>query len=131
MDTEAEPVESDESYEQPIGTWITYVILLAISFVINTIIIKTECKNRKSDDTLFVSNWLRISPLIVLCTGYGYIIFYMLYFIPSSCAIFAGLSNVLIVIQIGFMGIYQLSRLYYCFSMLLVVYLQLIQYLLL
>ena len=78
MSTTEEPVEMI-IVEQSMNDWITCLIFLSISFILNTIIIKTECKNRKSEDIVFLSKWLKIIPLICLGSGYGYNILYFFF----------------------------------------------------
>ena len=103
MDTES----NEWATEIKMDTWITYIIVLSVSFIINTIIVKTECKNRKSPDTIFISKWLKLSPLICMGICYIYNILYFFFFIPEFCSIFWSIISTLFTLQMHFFRIYE------------------------
>eukprot|EP01084_Bolivina_argentea_P148922 260259_1 len=96
--------------------WISYSSAGLLVMLLNCLILQKEYKKRKSTKVTFTTKYLQIWPLLTMICGilFGFFVFaqhfnifcYFCYpmFIPALAC------------QGFFMGLYQLSRLYYCFS---------------
>ena len=95
--------------------WIILIIVSFICFIINCIIIETEYEKRKTK-ILFVSQSIKILPLISMVSGCLYILFQLITRLPGACFINESIDDIFPCLQALFMGLYQLSILFYCFS---------------
>lgn len=103
---------------QPV-VWI-YFILLGIIIIITTLkILKYEYAKRKSKEieTIFVSKIAEISSLacLISCPLFGFSLM-VLHRLNIFCFFCEHTTFIFWYFQICFMGLYQISRLHYCFS---------------
>ena len=97
-------------------TWIIWLSMGAITTIITGTVARLEYKKRRLDSTIFVSNNLRITSAISIGCGLITAILLCLEILPGSCMLQLVASLIVGGNQFVFIGLYQLSRLHYCFS---------------
>ena len=103
-------------YTEPAYEWISREIFVLFCVIISCILLQKEHLKRKSENIIFVSNALKILPLVCILSGVARFIFELLYYIPGLCFIASCLWIISSLIQGCCMGMFQLSRLFYSFS---------------
>lgn len=96
--------------------WICIALCALLASILNIKILWTECKKRQLEDTKFTTKWLQLFSLLTIIFGTLFTMIRFLGYLPIFCLINGALLYSSIVSQIVFMGFYQLSRIYYCFS---------------
>ena len=104
------------SYARPLEVWLTRILSELCFMIINSLILRKEWMTRKKDNIIFVSYSMEISSLFVIICGVIRGLFGFTRYIPGFCYFSIELQVVMIAAQNIFMGFFQLSRLYYCFS---------------
>ena len=102
------------TYYSPFEEWIVNIISLSLSSVIGLLILISELKQRRKSSTSFTTKWMKIFSLscIICCVTYS--LFAVLAYIPLVCTVSVLMRGGSLMLL--FMGFYQISRLYYCFS---------------
>ena len=102
----------------PLWCWPIYSLIGFIAMIIQIVIIYKELKKRKSEhaNVIFISKWLRIFSTICLVCGVLVGFCAMVQLLPGTCFLAWHIKHILIQTQVVTMGLFQLSRLYYCFS---------------
>eukprot|EP01084_Bolivina_argentea_P278409 475608_1 len=95
-------------------TSITMIALLC--FILNIKILNKQHKKRKSCDSKFTTKSLELFSLLSVLFAALYNMDNIVRYFPISCKFSNPLSISLIACQFYFIGLYQLSRLHYCFS---------------
>ena len=96
--------------------WIPGTILFLITFIITLKISLSEIKKRKKSNVTFVTKSLQYVSLMSMITALLANLCYILRYFNGFCIFSTLLANILLLTQAIFLGFYQLSRLYYCFS---------------
>ena len=96
--------------------WISKSVIGLFTMIINFVIFKKEWKKRKSKKINFTNKYLQIFSFITIIFGvlYGFCTFLLPFNI--FCHFASPMNITCIICECLFMGYYQLSRLYYCFS---------------
>ena len=101
----------------PPWEWISYTVTSIICTIINYAILKKEYNKRKSSAITFQSQYFKIWSILTLFTGFIVSMVMSIQYFPYTCYVGFRLASFLPTTQFVFMGFYQLSRLYYCFSL--------------
>ena len=96
--------------------WITKIVVGLIGFVITGILFRYEMLKRRSPDSQILSNYLRATSSICLWCGPISTSLLMLSVVPGFCMVRMIGTMMAFHTQFLFLGLYQLSRLHYCFS---------------
>ena len=96
--------------------WIPRLSVMALSTILNLIILKSETTKRNTNKSAFTTKSLKYSSLSCIACGLIADIFYTLQWINGACHFSRYMATMSVILQTISMGIFQLSRLYYCFS---------------
>ena len=96
--------------------WIAHAIIGSIFACINGWLLKQEYSHIKNGVAKYTTKYLKWWALLCILCGALSQLFNAMSYIPILCHFIYYISNVLSLSQSVFMGFYQLSRLYYCFS---------------
>lgn len=96
--------------------WIFYEMIGIIGALMTGSMLVDEMRKRNSRTNLLTSEYLKITSAVCLWCGLAAITTFILGGIPGLCYIKYRANAVLIGIQYLFLGLFQLSRLHYCFS---------------
>ena len=96
--------------------WIPGAIISIIATIITSRILRNEIHKRKKPDTTFTTKSLQYSSLLSMICGVLSNVSGALNEINGLCIFMHLLWSVMFGMQAILMGLYQLSRLYYCFS---------------
>ena len=107
---------SNEVNTVPPVEWIPGAIVSIIITFINLTILKNEIAKRRLPDSTFTTKSLQYSSLISIIAAFISNLLLSLHEIDGFCNFSRFLSHFMFATQYLFMGFYQLSRLYYCFS---------------
>ena len=97
-------------------TWSIWLFVGVIASSITGIVARLECKKRRLESTIFVSSKLRITSAVSIGSGLITAIMLSLDALPGYCRLHLSSSVIADATQFVSMGMYQLSRLHYCFS---------------
>ena len=101
---------------QPVWFWVTSIIYQTVLVLISLKILSSEIKRRKETNTSFTIPSLKTYSILCMTTAMAMLLFALLEYIPFICTFGAALSYASGAATMLFMGFYQLSRLFYCFS---------------
>ena len=96
--------------------WCIWFIIGALATTITATVARLECKKRRLESTIFVSRNLKITSAVSIGCGLMTTVLLCLELLPGSCILQYSASVIVLAVQFVSMGLYQLSRLYYCFS---------------
>ena len=96
--------------------WISGTVIALISFIISGSLLQSELRQRRSGSITFTSRFLGIFSAATLWAGIIVTLLLALKFVPAFCFMERTAPFIAITTQFMFMGFYQLSKLYYCFS---------------
>ena len=96
--------------------WSIWFIIGAIATIITATLARLECKKRRLETTIFASRNLKITSAISIGSGLMTTTFLCLELLPGSCILHYSACVIALTTQFVSMGLYQLSRLHYCFS---------------
>eukprot|EP01084_Bolivina_argentea_P177549 307014_1 len=95
--------------------WVFITLTYFLTMIINVYILKKEWKKRQAKETPFITKSLQISSLLtIIFSVLPYFWGFLLYF--NGFCYFANQMSVSLYLQFNFMGLYQISRLHYCFA---------------
>ena len=107
------------SGEVPPIRWILPTSIIMIGVIFTFLILASEIKNRRrlnETEIKFTTKSLQLSSICCMTCGFVALLSWSLYPFNIFCHFSILLADICIVLEIFFMGIYQLSRLYYCFA---------------
>eukprot|EP01084_Bolivina_argentea_P119072 211179_1 len=96
--------------------WLPIVLFSLMGSIFSIHITSKEIKRRKSTDVKFTTNSLRLFSLISMVTHVFYVALHIIEYFPIFCRFTSALIFIFLCLQFVFMGFFQLSRVYYCFS---------------
>eukprot|EP01084_Bolivina_argentea_P150975 263579_1 len=96
--------------------WIVHTCLYLLAAVINGLLLHYAWTKRNKQNVKFISVSMQIYPLLSLLAGFLRDIFGSLMFIPLFCYFSQAFTYFVSIMQLIFMGYFQLARLKYCFS---------------
>ena len=105
-------------YEKELGpaNWIIRILIGFTSFVTTGSLLHSEIRKRRLPTTLFSSGLLRLTSAGSLWCAPIASLLLVFTVIPVSCMMRWVGTMIALYTQMAFLGFYQLSRLYYCFS---------------
>ena len=95
---------------------LSYTVIGLFIFIINGYILHKEWIKRKSKKIKFTNKYLQIFSLTSMISGVLYGFFFFVTHFNGLCHFASSIRISCLSFQGLFMGFYQLSRLYYCFS---------------
>ena len=95
--------------------WISESVISITSAVFNILILHSECKKRRQNDIKYTTKWLKLFSMICIISGTIYSIYLSVSHLPMLCEI-STITTTMTALQFIAMGLYQLSRLHYCFA---------------
>lgn len=101
---------------QPFAQWITYLIFCAITSIISLWILVSECRKRRKRSTKSRTKWLKVFSLSCMSFCLASQVSFILQCFPAFCLIFPYIGWIFLILTVWTLGLYQLSRLYYCFA---------------
>ena len=104
---------------QPAEQWISNILMSCICVATNAIILKYELKHRKqsmTSDRSSIKKSFQIFSSLCIASGIIFGVFWFLSNMDGFCIFSEWMAISCMTLQALFMGFYQLSRLYYCFS---------------
>ena len=96
--------------------WIPVAVACFFAVIFTSIILEKERKKRKSESILFTTKYVKLYSFWCLICGPISSVSLLLSFFNGFCHLFWYICVAVSMIQVVFLGFYQLSRLYYCFS---------------
>ena len=108
-------VSSDETSISP-SSWITHAIIYSALFIFNAWVLIKELIHIKYGKVEYTTPYLKLWALSCITCGTLSQLFRAIRYFPFVCHFVYYVANMLSGWQAVFMGFYQLSRLYYCFS---------------
>ena len=102
--------------ELPPAAWILKILIGLTGFMISGSLLHSEIRKRRLPTTLFASRLLRLASAGCLWCGAISLLLLIFSVIPGFCMIRWIGTTTASYTQNAFLGVYQLSRLYYCFS---------------
>ena len=96
--------------------WITLSVIYLLFCFTNLLILKSEYHQRNDSSITFTTKWLKIFSMSCIICGFINPVFSLLGFVPYVCVLSEFINILATILEPLFMGYYQLSRLYYCFS---------------
>ena len=96
--------------------WISSTVLAILASAVNVLILMTELKKRKYMELEFTTNSLRILSIMTIIFGTLYSMVTVMSYLPFFCVFSNSLQYSLMANTMVFLGLYQLSRMSYCFS---------------
>ena len=101
---------------EPAIEWIPGTITSLIATILTLRILSAELRIRKEESVKFTTKSLEYSSVICIVTGFITNLFFLLNECYGFCHFSTLMANIVYANQLIFMGLYQLSRLYYCFA---------------
>ena len=96
--------------------WCIWLFIGIITAIIISTVIQFECKKRRLKSTLFASDNLKFTSAASIVCGMIAAIYLCLEMLPGVCLLEHSVSLAFFAAQFIFLGLYQLSRLHYCFG---------------
>ena len=100
----------------PPARWIILTMTALINVVIVLIILKQEIKKRVEPAAKFTTTSLKYTSFTCIVSGFIANVSFLLLYLDGFCIFASYIGSVFLGLQGISMGLYQLSRLYYCFS---------------
>ena len=101
---------------RPFEHWIISDIISFITAIISLWILVSEITRRRNSRITFATKWLRVFSSSCLALCFASQVCYISQYFPGFCIIFSWIGWILLVLTVWSLGLYQLSRLYYCFA---------------
>ena len=99
-----------------IGEWLPICITALIFEIISLCILRSEIYRRRIASAKFPNRFLKHSSILCMVFSFLCQFFWMLYGFPGACTFVGYIGFSCILLSGHSMGLYQVSRLYYCFS---------------
>eukprot|EP01084_Bolivina_argentea_P259433 437740_1 len=100
----------------PVGIWMCIALIYFFVMMINCLVLNNECKKRKNTDIVFINKVLKVLPLLSMVSGVLFGLFGFVSPFYGFCHFSYPIGFSVAFHQLVFMGLFQISRLYYCFA---------------